>query len=353
MFFACSGAVFGLLWQRLRWAEARYAALSVLPLAVMTLLTMVARGMPQPFADYAYAGWLLAFAAHLRVLHQHRGTVCGRAKWLQWWHAAGLWLLTAVLSWAFAWQIDRYVAGRSVWPLVAYAVVPGALIAGFALRGAGLATLRRWPLAAHPRAYFYLGAMPIAVYLLLWSFAVNFISDGNPAPLPYVPLLNPLDLAQCGALLAIVMWFVHLKRAGLPGVVLPGAAVAWTLLGAVLFIALNGMLLRTLHHYADVPFSLDRMMSSMLVQASFSLFWSLLALSAMVFANKRTLRGLWVVGAVLLAVVIAKLALVDLSNSGTVERIVSFIGVGLFCVVVGYFAPVPPARKSAQEGAAS
>lgn len=83
-----------------------------------------------------------------------------------------------------------------------------------------------------------------------------------------------------------------------------------------------------------------------MVQASFSLFWSLLALGAMFFAtkysSKRSLRALWFVGAALLAVVIVKLVLVDLSKTGTVERIVSFIGVGLFCVVIGYFAPVPP-----------
>ena len=117
------------------------------------------------------------------------------------------------------------------------------------------------------------------------------------------------------------------------------------MLGIVVFIALNGVLLRTLHHYAGVPFRLDRMLDSNLVQAAFSLFWSLLALGAMFFANKRGLRALWFVGAALLAVVIAKLALVDLSNTGTVERIVSFIGVGLFCVVIGYFAPVPPKAK--------
>ena len=43
-----------------------------------------------------------------------------------------------------------------------------------------------------------------------------------------------------------------------------------------------------------------------------------------------------------MAVVVGKLFLVDLSGIGTVERIVSFIGVGLLMLVVGYFSPVPP-----------
>ena len=52
------------------------------------------------------------------------------------------------------------------------------------------------------------------------------------------------------------------------------------------------------------------------------------------------------VGAALLAVVIAKLFLIDLSRIGSVERIVSFVGVGLLMLVVGYFSPLPPARES-------
>jgi uncharacterized membrane protein len=47
---------------------------------------------------------------------------------------------------------------------------------------------------------------------------------------------------------------------------------------------------------------------------------------------------------------VLKLFLVDLSNTGTVARIVSFIGVGLLLLVVGYFSPAPP-REKRQENA--
>jgi uncharacterized membrane protein len=62
----------------------------------------------------------------------------------------------------------------------------------------------------------------------------------------------------------------------------------------------------------------------------------------MVLATRRALRPLWVVGAALMGIVVAKLFLVDLSGIGTVERIVSFIGVGLLMLLVGYLSPVPP-----------
>ena len=201
----------------------------------------------------------------------------------------------------------------------------------------------------HRHAYLYAGALPLVVFLLGWVLFANFVSNGDPAPLPYVPLLNPLDLAQAGALLAIVTWFIAVRRLELSNATLPDPTAALKVLGAITFVALNGVLLRTLHHYADVPFRFDAMMRSVLVQAAFSLFWTLLALVAMVMAARRQLRGLWLVGATLLGVVIVKLFLVDRANSDTIETLFAFIGVGLLVIVIGYFAPVPP--KTREESA--
>jgi uncharacterized membrane protein len=338
LFFAGSCSVFHLLSRRLEWDIARCAALAHLPLMIAALIG-IAFGLWRsvslhPFAAHAYAGWTLGFAVHLWILRGHedeRALAIGRL------HTLGFWLLAVVLSWEVGWQIDRYVAGRHAWPLVAWATVPGALIAVFAGRGERLG----WPVATHRAAYLYAGAAPLAVFLLAWTLYVNLASDGNPAPLPYVPLLNPLDLAQAGALLATALWYLGAKRLGVSEQ-LPAPETALKVLGVVLFVALNGVLLRTLHHYADVPFRFDAMMRSVLVQAALSLFWSLLALAAMVIATRRALRVLWIIGAVLLGVVVAKLFLVDLANTGTVERVVSFIGVGVLVIVIGYFSPVPP-----------
>ena len=53
-------------------------------------------------------------------------------------------------------------------------------------------------------------------------------------------------------------------------------------------------------------------------------------------------RAIWLGGAALMAVVVVKLFLVELDNTGTLGRVVSFLGVGVLLLVVGYFAPVPP-----------
>lgn len=337
LFCAGSCALFGALWRGLGWEDAGKVALGAVPLAagILALLPWSPQLQAHPFAQYMAIGWACAFAVHLWALRAHEQRAGAAHDWL---HALGVWLLAVLLSWELAWQIDRIVEGKHVWPLIAWAIVPGALIAAFAARGEGLG----WPVSTHRHAYLYAGALPLALFLLGWVVYSNFASNGDPAPLPYVPLLNPLDLAQAGALLALGTWYLHLRRLALPDATLPSEAAALRMLGVALFIVLNGVLLRTLHHYADVPFRLDAMLRSVLVQAAFSLFWSLLALGAMVVGTRRGLRVLWAIGAALLAVVIAKLFLIDLSNSGTAGRWISFIGVGLLVIVIGYFAPVPP-----------
>src|SRR5206468_7510258 len=113
----------------------------------------------------------------------------------------------------------------------------------------------------------------------------------------------------------------------------------------LLFLWVNAIVLRTIHHWYGVPWSLDAMWHSTRVQAALSLLWAIIALAVMVFANRRAARTGWIAGASLLAIVVIKLFVVDLSRISGIERIVSFIGVGLLLLLIGYLAPVPPARK--------
>ncbi|MBC7380154.1 MAG: DUF2339 domain-containing protein, partial [Burkholderiaceae bacterium] len=98
--------------------------------------------------------------------------------------------------------------------------------------------------------------------------------------------------------------------------------------------------------------------SSFLVQAGYSILWTLIALALMVTAHRRAARTLWMLGAGLLGFTVLKLFIIDLSNRGGSERIFVFIAVGLLMLVVGYFAPLPPAatrpaNRSEPEGEAS
>jgi uncharacterized membrane protein len=186
------------------------------------------------------------------------------------------------------------------------------------------------------------GGAPIAVFLALWTLYANVTSDGDPFPLPFVPFVNPLDLAIGAVFVVLVVWLRAAAARGLAAWLASARPTLYVLFDAGAFIWVNAILLRTLHHWAGLPFALRPMLSSQLVQASFSILWMLLALGAMVFATRRAIRALWVTGAGLMAVVVAKLFIVDLASIGTVERIVSFIGAGVLMLLVGYFSPVPP-----------
>jgi uncharacterized membrane protein len=203
---------------------------------------------------------------------------------------------------------------------------------------AGLWLVRR----PGPARLCTLAALPLLFVMWLWTFYANFTQGGGAWT--RVPLLNPLDLVQLAIYALTALWLARLGRIGMAlndiRVPLRGAA------GVTLFVWLNAMLLRTLHHWAGVPYTLNDMANSMLAQAAVSVFWTLCALAAMIWATRRYMRLLWFVGAALLGLTVVKLFLFDLSYLQGLERIVSFISIGVLLLLIGYFSPLPPKARA-------
>jgi uncharacterized membrane protein len=191
-----------------------------------------------------------------------------------------------------------------------------------------------WPLRAWREVYLYQGLPPLALYLVVWILYAA-AQRGDPVPLPYLPLINPLELMQLGALAALAIWVVHAARPTL-------VRRSLQILGLVGFVALNGAIARSVHFLADVPFALGTMLDSGYFQTSASIVWTLIALALTLTASRKGLRPLWFAGISMLALVVVKLFLVDLAEVGTIGRIVSFIVVGLLILVVAYRSPLPP-----------
>lgn len=176
------------------------------------------------------------------------------------------------------------------------------------------------------------------------------VAEGVTDPLPYVPLINPVDLSVALALTALVLWRRMVSSAfDQPNTATPllgkPALIAG---GALTFVAINGIWLRTAHHWLGVGWSRTALGQSPVVQTGLAILWTLFAMGLMLFAHRRALRISWLVGAGLLVVVVLKLLLVDMSNAQGLERIVTFIGVGVLMLVIGYFVPLPP--RKAQQG---
>jgi uncharacterized membrane protein len=130
--------------------------------------------------------------------------------------------------------------------------------------------------------------------------------------------------------------------AGLP------PAVLWGTPPAGIFLWLTAVVARTVHHLAHVRYDGDAMFRSDLFHAAIAVLWGLLAMGCMVAANRLKRRAVWFAGTGLLAVVVVKLFVVDLSGSGTVSRIVSFLAVGGLMLIIGFFTPLPPAESKGE-----
>ena len=325
--------------QRTQLGVAKIAALLQL-LAMLGFAAFAASNQPHPFANGGWWGWLAAFAALYFVMFRHEGEA--RTRLARYLNSVAAWFFCALFSWELAWQVKTHVIGGDTWAASAWIVIP----AFFLWRLPKLVTRVEWPFARNREAYLFIAGVGVALYLAAWSVLTNAVSAGDSAPLPYVPLLNPLDLGQALILLVLLRYWRFLRAVDTPETARIDKRVPLPGLGALTFIWLNALLLRTLHQWFGVAFNVDALMASTLVQTCLSLFWTVLALTAMLIAARKRERIVWLVGASLLVVVIAKLFLIDLSRIGSVERIISFVGVGLLMLIVGYFSPLPPARES-------
>jgi uncharacterized membrane protein len=184
--------------------------------------------------------------------------------------------------------------------------------------------------------------------LLLWLYAliVGVGHPGNPWPLHYIPLLNPVDLVVFFIGCVVVLWH-HRLRLNPDLAIVPDRFRAYAI-AVVAFAWFNGIIARTIHHWLDVPYTLYALGRTVEFQTTIAVLWTLVALSTTVFATRKNQRELWFVGSGLLAAVVVKLFLMDLKNSDTVARIVSFVVVGLLMLVIGYLSPLPPRQQEEQ-----
>jgi len=331
------------------WTIAATPAWFVLPVLLLVALWGMAM-LDHVFQSGGWLAWPLALALHAVMLRRLDG---GRPQgWWPWVHAGGVWLLVLLLGNVLVFAIGRAQLWQTAWATVIL-LVAGSVVLLLLGQPRWHAIARHWPLDRFARAYLWTAAAPLAVLLALGALLVAVHSDGNARPLPYVPLLNPTDLAVALAIVACALWLLRVRRGPLALPAFARGAVPPALLAALAFVAVNTVWLRTAHHYAGVSWRADSLFDSFLVQAGYSILWTLIALALMVGAHRRALRLPWMLGAGLLALTVLKLFVIDLSNRGGSERIVVFIAVGLLMLVVGWFAPLPPAPHRKLQGATS
>ncbi|WP_334177655.1 DUF2339 domain-containing protein [Pseudoxanthomonas sp.] len=289
----------------------------------------------QPFAGHGAWAWL-AYAVlgvrSLMCLRDSTHRLAGAAQFV-WWL---VWPLVASLL--LAW-LPGHVQGMGGGWQAGLIALPWLVVVALALF--------RWDWLAAPLGErFDVWRTPLFgvlfVALGLWWLVSLFLS-GGARPLPWLPVLNPMELAQLATLVLLLRWWMPESR------VLPPARIV--LLSSLAFVWITSVVLHAVHHWGGMPWN-ESLLSGSLAQTSLTVTWSVLGVLGWVIGSRRGQRMLWLGGAVLMGVVLAKLVFVDRQHLGNLLGIGSFIAYGLLCTVVGYLAPAPPRRVENEEAAA-
>jgi uncharacterized membrane protein len=338
---AGSVAIATLLARPLRWPRLESVAVVLLPALALAIGYDLLRRHTS-LNDYGWVIYPLAWALHFFVLarmesrlppHGDSPAVPARDPLRQRLvaaHALGALLLLFQIAWEAGEWAARISVHGTAWAACAH-LLP---LAAYLLMVSTADRRLPWPLATFGEAYGGVAATVVAAGLGVGFVALAILHPGDATPLPYVPLLNPLDLTLLVALAALTAW--GRRHAGTA----PRYLQRWLAAGA--FIVLNGVVLRTVHHWLHVPWQFDAMFASKIVQAALTLTWATAALALMLTATRRNARVVWLAGAGLLAAAVIKLFVVDLSALSGLTRVVAFLGVGALLLVIAYVAPLPP-----------
>jgi uncharacterized membrane protein len=292
---------------------------------------------PSPFAwPVAIVSWY-----YLLFLRERDGDPDGYGLH----HRLGFWTMAAGLAAGGYFGLKPATPAGTVWPFVA---------AGLGLGLAGAVGLFggervRWPVAVHSREYRGAGLAP--VLLAAWGWVLmGCLSDGDPRPLAYWPLFNPLEIVQLLCLLLILAW----KRMWIDrtddALVLPSFIrrhLSPALYGAA-FIWLTAVVARTVNVFTSLELD-GGLVLSPAFQTGLSVTWSAISVLALFLSGRMENPRLERMGVLLLFLVVAKLFLVDFFLSDDLGRAVSFMWVGVLMTV----SETLTARESAEANGAN
>jgi len=330
LYLATSVATAALLRDHLAWPRLNWL-IGLSSFAGLLLVFAAEKEFGAPLALPALSTWLAYLLALGWALWSAREI---KARSLAATHLLALWTIAL----AGTLQMQEYTDDQQLaqgWEYLAL-VAPVALLS--------LLLWRRPEVFAWPRSGMFsgyrVGWFAPAMVLMMYAFVVGLFLEGSAAPLLYLPLLNPLELALIG--LAFLAYGLFGDNASLQPL-----RRFWPLLA---FALVTMATLRGVHHLHGEPWS-QNMLNSGFSQASLTVVWSLLGVSAWILGSRRRNRQIWMGGALLMGVVLVKLLFVDRGYMGNMPGIISFMAVGLLLVGVGYIAPSPPKLQEAGENA--
>ena len=339
LFIILSCGIMAWVSRKINWNTIKYPPIALMPvLWLFSGIDFIDYPKAHLFEQWGLLLWAAGLGVHLYLLYEFE------KKWKQrlvkLWHIAGLLLFVFILSWEGSWLLDQIVSRADTWAFIPWGLIPVLAVMGFQSWGNKIA----WPVRRFSSAYIGQGLSVLSFFVWLWILAAC-LHSGNPSPLTYFPVLNPLDISQIFCSVILFRWVWKSNKLEYTGFSDKTRYALYYAISTAVFIWLNAVTARTVHYWAKIPFTAHRLHNSALFQTSISILWTLTAFGIMIAGTRKISRNLWFTGAGLLAAVVLKLFFIDLDGSGTVARIVSFLGVGCIMLIIGYLSPLPSPKK--------
>lgn len=316
IFYFASLFVFVVVSTNLGWEKFEKSIGYLLPFGLLIMFYFV-ESLKAPLRGDEFLVVLLVFLVFYFIIHTNKKLKA------PFWHVVGFWSIGIVLSRQLLFLVDTY--DNFSLSLTTFSIVP-LLSVGLVL---GVEFFKK----------LFKEKTPLAIYgllllLSLW-WVVSLFGSGGFEGFRYVPFFNPLDFVE---ILFVGLLYFSLKSLHVKKELLLWIVVGCSLVLVALFLA------RFIHEYLHVSYHLKALWTNNTLQSALSILYTLISFGAILFAKKHKRRDIWIGGASLLGFVIAKLFFVELASSQTLQRVVSFIGVGVIILLIGFIAPIPPKK---------
>ncbi|MDR2104472.1 MAG: DUF2339 domain-containing protein, partial [Deferribacteraceae bacterium] len=346
--FSISGLIYALGGKKLNWFLPQVLAFS--PVIAAVILS------PKLFwvqvEDYYWAGWLIFILVQAALMYIYRDKAINKRMLIT--HAVSLFFAVSFLGELLNYGFDKLLNFKEGEIIFTHDIL---LAATFAVSIIALLRFNRRHISLFGREiHFDAGVMKdalpiwkvygcgfIAIYMVYFLFILGgsvYQAYINGEYIITLPLLNTADGASLLMVIAILFYFAWLFKNRKPPIKLQGA-LKWVR-GLAVFFWVNALLGRAVFYLSDgSKYSLSWLMNSAAYQFAIAVFWGLAGFAFIAYGFKKFRKTYWTIGVVLLVVDTLKLFLIDLSSVDTLQRILSFLGVGLIFIAIGYFFPLP------------
>jgi len=326
---------------KVNWPALRYAIIALWPVLLLAFANNILFYQHTYYAGLWGLSWIVAFMSGYVYLYFDRNHLEEKSKKCPLiLHISLLWIIFAWLYYEVSWALSFLPWGFEVIKWSILTAITGVIILGFFV----LNKYRRFPIQLYRVQYWQIGLLPLGLYLL-FQLVTGLYSNGKIIYWTYVPFINPLEETAAFAIMIVAVWLNKLvtsQTQPYQAQAIKSLQLTRLLVITLVFLWVNSIILRSLSEWLDIPWSFYSLWHNNIVQVVLSLTWTVISVVLVAVAHRYLLRYIWFIGAILQAIVVIKLVLVDSIELDGLMRAFVFIGVALLMLVIGYLAPLPP-----------